>query len=433
LIAGQLGQMAMGIVDTVMIGRVGVVPLGACTLANTIVSVPFILGIGLLTSVTVLVSQARGAERPADAQEAVRHGTWLALGYGVLVFLLIVASMPWLGHLGQPAEVVAATPRFLLLIALSLIPALLSMTWKNHADALSHPWRPFVILLGGVGLNAGLNWLWIYGNLGFPEMGLEGAGWATLTARVVTAVATFAWMTHSPFIRPWWPARWRGRCSRAELGKLLHLGLPASFGMLTEVSAFSAASLMVGTLGAAALAAHQVALTCAATTFMVPLGVAMAMTVRVGEVVGAQETHRLHRVVAGGWLFAVGFMSVSMIAFLLAGRVIAGWFIRDDAVVVIAAQLLAVAGLFQLFDGLQVVSAGALRGIGDVRVPAGLSLLAYWGIALPLGGVLGLLWKQGPVGVWLGLATGLGVAAVALGVRAWRRLSPEGLARHAAR
>jgi MATE family multidrug resistance protein len=423
LIAGQVGQMLMGVADTVMIGRLGVVPLGAATVANTLTAVPYVLGIGLLSSVSVRVSQARGADRPDMAGDALRHGSALALLFSAGVVLLMLGAMPFLHLLGQSAEVTAATPPYLFIVTFSLIPAMLSMTWKNHADALNQPWPPFWILFFGVWLNVLLNWLWIWGHWGFPAMGLTGAGWATFAARTATALAMLIWLTRSPRVRAWCPVRWFSGWSKAAFATLLAIGFPASLQLLTEVGAFAAASLLIGTLGAVPLAAHQVAITCAATAFMVPLGIAMALTVRVGEVIGARERHRLHRMLVGGWLFAGGFMAVTMVIFLLAGRWIAGQFITDPGVVEIAAGLLIIAGLFQLVDGLQVVSACALRGMDDVRVPALIALLAYWGLALPLGAVLGLWWKWGAAGIWSGLAAGLALAAVALGVRAWRRFS----------
>jgi MATE family multidrug resistance protein len=423
LMAGQLSQMLMGVADTVMVGRLGVVPLGASTFANNVLVVPFVLGIGLLTSVSVRVSQASGANQPADAQEALRHGTWMALGFGVAIVVAMILGLPLLGLLGQPAEIVAQTPGYLLICAISLIPALLSMAWKSHADALNHPWPPFWIMLGGVVLNVFFNWLWIWGHWGFPALGLEGAGYATLTARILVAVVMYQWIMRSPRIRAWTPPRWFVRCRRAAFLHLLAIGFPTGLQLLTEVGAFATAALLIGTLGAVPLAAHQVAITCAATTFMVPLGMAMAITVRVGEIVGAQEQPRLHRVLLGGWVFALGFMTLSTLTFLIFGRDIAGQFVNDAAVIEIAASLLIIAGLFQLFDGIQIVAACALRGVNDARVPAWIAFIAYWIIALPCGALFGLGLHHGALGVWAGLAAGLGVAASALGFRAWRKLA----------
>jgi multidrug resistance protein, MATE family len=422
LIAGQLGQMLMHVADAVMLGQVGIVPLAAATFTNTLISVPFILGIGLLTSVAVRVSNARGAERPEDAHDALRHGTWLALGYGLLVVAVVALLLPFLHWFGQPAEVTRATPAFLMLMAASLVPALLSLAWKDHTDALGHPWPTFGIFLGGVVLNIGLNWLWIYGNWGFPALGLMGAGLGTLVARIVTAAFMLWWLLRAKRLRVWVPRERWADVHRAGFGRLLAIGIPASLGLLTEVGAFSAASLLIGTLGTVPLAAHQVAITCAAAAFMVPLGVAMAMTVRIGALVGAEAWERMHRVLVGGWLFGAGFMALSMICFLGAGEWLARTFVADQEVIALAVKLLVVAGVFQLFDGMQVVSAGALRGRGDVRVPALLTLIAYWAIALPLGAWLALKASYGAVGMWTGLAAGLAVAALVLGRRAWVKL-----------
>jgi MATE family multidrug resistance protein len=425
LIAGQVGQMLMGVADTVIVGRVGVVELGAATFANTLTSVPYVIGIGLLTSISVRISNARGGGDKAEALSVFRHGTWLALIYGLIVAGLTFALLPFLHWFGQAPEVTARAFNYLLIVAASLVPALLSMAWKNHADALNQPWPGFWILMGGVGLNVLLNWMWIYGKMGFPAWGLEGAAFATLAARTATAVALIVWLSRSRVIGDWSRPKWLARLQPAAFRDLLKIGFPASLHLLTEVSAFAAAALMIGTLGAAALAAHQVALTCAATTFMVPLGVAMALTVRMGEIAGAGEYRRMRRVLVGGWIYGLVFMCASALVFLLAGPWLARQFVTDIAVIEAAAQLLIVAGVFQLFDGMQVVSGGALRGIGDVRVPAIYAFVAYWLVALPVGYIFMKPLGWGAPGVWSGLAGGLAVAGFALGIRAWRRLGPH--------
>lgn len=425
LIAGQLSQMLMGAADTVMIGELGVVELGASTFANTLLAVPFVMGIGLLSSVSVRVSQAHGAQDPEEARLAVRHGTWLAILLGLLVVLAMNTLLPLLNGFQQPPEVVARTPVYLLTCAFSLIPALMSMVWKNHADALNHPWPPFCIILGSVLLNILLNWLWIYGNWGFPALGLEGAGYATLAARFLGAAAVFGWLVRSPLTREWTPRRWMERWQKSAFRHLLVIGIPASLHLLAEVTAFVTASLMVGSLGKISLAAHQVALTCIATAFMVPLGVAMATTVRVGEIVGNRQPARMHRVLIGSWLFATAFMSLSMVVFFAWGQELAALFVQDKEVIQTAAALLMVASLFQLFDGLQVVSAAALRGVDDVKIPAWIAVLAYWVISLPIAWVFAFRLHWGATGVWGALAVGLGIAAPMLMWRAWRLLGKD--------
>ncbi len=422
LISGQLSQMLMGVTDTVMIGRVGVAPLAASTFANTVLAMPFVVGFGLLSSVSVRVSQAHGAGDRVAAGEALRHGTWLALFWGLLIVAAVALVTPFLHRFGQPVEVVERAPVYLLTCAISLVPAMLTTAWKNHADALNRPWAPFWIGLGAIALNVLLNWLWIFGHWGFPALELEGAGYATLAARVIGAAALLVWLGRWSGLRSWLPVHWLAAWKRGEFVSLLRIGAPASLQLLAEVTAFVVATLMIGTLGVEPLAAHQVAITCAATAFMVPLGIAMATTVRVGEIAGAGEQPRLRRVLAGSWLFALVFMSASMALFLLGGRPLAACFVSEVEVIDKAAMLLVVAGLFQLFDGLQVVSVSALRGVNDVTRPAWMAAFSYWVVALPLGWLLGLHWNWGATGVWTGLAFGLAVAALLLGRRAWRLL-----------
>ncbi|MES2571642.1 MAG: MATE family efflux transporter, partial [Verrucomicrobiota bacterium] len=398
LMAGQLGQMLMGVIDTVMVGRLGAVPLGAAAFVGTLLSVPYVLGIGLLVSISVRVSQARGAQQPEEARNALRHGTWLALLFGLGIVAVSAALLPFLSLFHQPAEVTAAAPRFLMIMALSMVPAMLSLAWKNHADAMDHPWPSFWFLLGGVALNVVFNWLLIYGNAGFPALGLEGAAISTFIARTLLALAMFLWLSNSIKLRHWTPRLWSGwfKPLRKELfAKLLVIGIPSSMQLLSEVLAFAGAGLVIGTLGTVPLAAHQIAITCASTAFMVPLGVAMAMTVRVGNIVGADERPRLPRVLLGGWVFAIGLMACTMLVFWFGGLGIARMFVGDPDVVKLAASLLGVAGIFQLFDGIQVVSGGALRGVNDVRFPAMLTLISYCAVALPLGAVLCLLFQWG--------------------------------------
>ncbi|NWK56884.1 MATE family efflux transporter [Verrucomicrobiaceae bacterium N1E253] len=424
LIAGQVGQMLMGVADTVMIGRVGVVPLAASTFANTLLMVPFLFGVGLLTSVSIRVAQGRGAKQHDDVKHALRHGTWLAAGYGLLVVVLILATIPFLDRFGQPGQVVEEVPRYLLLAAISLVPAMISMGWKNYGDALNRPWVPFGILLSGVALNVLLNWIFIYGNLGSPALGLEGAGWATLLARTAVVGALYLWLMRSPAVVEWAPKRWWGRWKQGEFSTLLKLGVPIGLQLLAEVGSFAAASLMMGSLGVIALAAHQVALTCASVSFMVPLGVAMAITVRMGEASagtsGWERRVRLRRILLGGWAYGLLFTGVSMTVFILFGRWLAGQIVMEPEVIELATGLLVIAGVFQMVDGSQVISSSALRGMGDVVVPAWLGIFAYWGVAVPLSAYLAFGAGLGAHGIWWGLAFGLGTAALLLGARVWR-------------
>jgi len=422
LIAGQVGQMLMGVADTVMIGKVGVVPLAASTFANTLLMVPLLFGIGLLTSISIRVSQGRGGKRHDEVKDALRHGTWLALGFGVFTMLLILGLLPFLEYFGQDPEVIEEAPTYLILTAISMIPAMVALAWKNYGDALNRPWLPFWLLLGGVLFNIWLNWLLIYGNWGFPALGLAGAGWATLIARCLVVLVLYLWLKRAPGVKEWSPKRWWGMWNGVELKKLLGLGVPVGFQLVCEVGAFAAGSLMIGSIGVVALAAHQVALTCASTSFMIPLGVAMAITVRIGEVAGeGHDSGKLRRILTGGWAYGLLFTGASMVVFIFYGHWLASQIVTESEVIVLAAKLLVIAGIFQLVDGSQVISSSALRGMGDVKIPAWLGAFSYWGVAVPAGAWLAFGQDQGAEGVWWGLAFGLGTAAFLLGIRAWKK------------
>lgn len=420
LMIGQLSQMLLGVVDTLMVGHLGVTELAALTFANSLFHVPFVFGIGLLTGVSVMTSNARGADDPALARGSCRHGLYLATALGLGLFGVSWWMSLHLDLFGQPPAVTARTTLFFQILMASMVPALMSITLKNHADALNRPWPSFWIFLGGVGLNVVLNWVMIHGKLGFPALGFEGAAWATLISRVAILGAMIFWLLRAKRLREWVPYRWFRKPDFSDLRRLLAVGFPASLLMGCEVSAFSLAALMVGRFGSDAMAAHQIAITLAATAFMIPLGLSMALTVRIGEAHGAGESNRLRPIAISGWLLATGYSLFAAGFFLIFGKFLASLFISAPGVIALAASLLVIVGIFQLFDSLQVVSSAMLRGLRDARVPALMGFAAYWLVGLPVGAGLGFGFHLGAVGIWWGLAAGLGVASITLGPRLWR-------------
>ncbi len=421
LIAGQLSQMFIALADTIMVGRLGVLPLAAATFANNVLHLPFIFGLGFSMAISIRVSHARGAGDREAARTSLRHGMYLALAFGALTLLGVWFIQPFLGIFRQEPAIVRAVPRYFLLVAASMIPAMGAMAVKNHADAMNKPWTPFWIMLGAGGLNVLFNYMFIYGKLGAPRLELDGAGVATLLARLVMLAAMIWWCVRSPAVREWVPVHWFRPPKWATVRDLVRIGLPASLQLLAEVSAFVMATLVIGTLGPAALASHQVAITCAATIFMVPLGLSMALTVRMGEAWGAQQRARLRLILVSGWGLALLFTAGSAQLFLFFNHTIAGWFLTDRAVVALAAKLLLVSAAFQVSDALQVSSGGALRGLADVKIPALLAFFAYWVISIPLGWVLVFPLGLGVAGMWWGLTAGLTITAIALGRRVWRK------------
>jgi MATE family multidrug resistance protein len=414
---GQVSQLLMGITDSVMIGRTGTVPLAASAFGTGIFNIFFMIGVGLLTPVAIFASRARGAGRHDEAGEYLRHGLLLAMVSGVAEIGLILFLGFHMRWFGQPPEVLAAVNPFFMLIGFSLVPVLAYLALRQFAESMGRPWVPMLIMLGGVVLNALLNWVLIYGHLGSPPLGLTGAGISTLTSRTLGSALIFAWLRLDPSMRSAWPRRWLAPISRDRLRRMLSIGLPASCCLLFEGGAFASATVMMGWLGAVSLAAHQIALSCAAMTFMMALGLSMAVGMRTSAAVGAGEHARLRPIWIGGAAMELA-MAVSLTGvFLVFGRSIASGFISDPRVISTATTLLIVAAIFQIFDGNQVINSSALRAMSDVKVPAVITFVAYWMIALPIGYLLGIRWGYGPAGIWSGLAAGLAAAAVMLCLR----------------
>ncbi len=424
IVIGQVGQMLMGITDSVMIGRTGAVPLAASSFGAGVFNIFFIVGVGLLTPVAVFASRARGAGRHDEAGEFLRHGLAIALGFGAVGVALILFIGVHLEWFRQAPEVLAAVNPFFFLIGFSLVPVFAYLALRQFAESMGRAWVPMLIILCGVVLNAFLNWVFIYGHLGAPRLGLTGSGISTLISRTLSSAVIFAWLRLDPALRNAWPRKWFAPLSGRRLARMLAVGLPVSGSLLFEGGAFGAATIMMGWLGAVPLAAHQIALSCAALTFMFSLGLSMAVGMRMSAAVGAGDHSRLRPIWEGGLGMGVALAAVCAAVFLAYGRAISLCFIDDRAVVSTATLLLVVAAIFQIFDGGQVINSAALRGLTDVKVPAVITFIAYWVIALPLGYLLGIRGSFGAAGIWTGLAAGLAVAAVLLGHRFVRLTRP---------
>jgi MATE family multidrug resistance protein len=417
MIVAQVSQMLIGITDAALVGRVGTAELAAVAFTHGIFGLFFIVGIGLLIPVGVFTARDHGAGDAAGCAAWLRHGKVLALVAGGVAFAVLAGLATQLHRFGQPAEVVAVVGPFFLLHSLSLVPVLYFQVQRQYLDALGRPWVGTGVMLVDVALNALLNWMFIWGHLGAPALGLTGSGVATLLARTLAVTAIAWWLRREPAAG--------GALERRRFRALLAMGVPAAGSLLFEAGAFAAAMLMMGRLGAVPLAAHQIALSCAAFTFMFPLGLSMATGIRISKA-GGEGRADAQRVIGFGALgLAAAFMLTCAVVFAVGGPWLARAFTPDGAVVMLAAQLLGVAALFQLFDGTQVVAAGALRGLHDVKVPTLITFTAYWLISLPLGWTLAFRTPLGPLGIWTGLASGLACAAVLLG-RRFHRLAPGG-------
>ena len=423
IIVGHMSQMLIGLTDSAFIGRVGTVSLAAAAFTNGVFGIFYVVGIGLLLGAGVFAARDHGAGDETGCAAWLRHGRMLGLVVGLGAFGLMGLLATQLAHFGQPPEVVAVVRPFFLLIAASVVPALIFQVQRQFAESFGRPWVPMAIILTDVFLNAFLNWVLVFGHLGFPALGLVGSGCATLIARLAAVAAIAVWLRRSPHFALVRTAPWAG-WQRVRFVQLLRLGGPAGGMLLFEAGVFSAVALMMGWLGTVALAAHQIAIGCASLAFMFPLGLSMAVSLRISRARGEGRTEALRAIGFGAQATGLVFMGSCALLFVLAGRWITAGFTLAAEVADLATRLLAVAALFQLFDGGQVISVGALRGLHDVRVPTAITFVAYWIIALPGGYLLAFHSPLGAVGLWIGLAAGLSCAALLLGWR-FHRLTAQ--------
>lgn len=421
LIIGQLGQMLLGLVDSIMVAKLGVTELAALTLANNLFYIPFVFGMGILTCVSIRTATAKGTGNRTDARSICRNSTYLALMIGIVFFLIAWLGSGFIDYLKQDPIVADRSRTFFIIISASLIPAFVGISLKNHVDALDRMWTAFILSMGSVLLNVFLNWILIYGNFGSPALGLEGAGYATLISRIVLVIAILIWFAKDTSLAEWTPRRWFLRLDISEIKALMKLGFPAGLQTLTEVAAFVMSGIMLGWISKEALAAQQIAMVCAGIAFMIPLGISIALTIRVGEKVRQKLTSNIRTTYLSGWALTLVFSSFTATSFLLYGEQMAEQFI-DNAPLVItyATSFLVVAGIFQIVDGQQVASIGMLRGLHDTTMPAIIGFFSYWIIGIPFGYWLAFHTSVGASGIWWGLALGLAVASVLLALRLWR-------------
>ena len=411
----QIGMMFMGVVDTVMVGHVSARVLAAVALGNLYFFNAIVLANGTLMALDPVIAQAVGAGDIEAVSRAVQRGIILAIGLSVVTALLIVPAHAVLVLTRQQPEIIPDTTAYLEISIPGVLPFLVFVVFRQTLQAL-HRVAPIVWTILGANLcNAALNWVFVYGHLGSPTLGASGSALATLASRWLMAIAllVFAW----PSLRPHLIPTRRDARLVTPLRRLLQLGIPVGLQQLLESAAFGAIGLMMGMLGTTEMAGHQIAITLAALTFMVPLGVAAAASVRVGRAVGARDQPRAKQAARAAFICGMGFMSLTALLFLAAPRLLANIFTSDTGVIAIAGILIPVAGVFQIFDGAQAVGAGVLRGLGDTRAPLIGMIAGYWLIGLPVSLLLGFHTSLRAAGLWWGFVASLSIVAVFL---AWR-------------
>ncbi len=413
----MLGQVMTGVADSVMIGWTGAIPLAAASLANSFFTVLLFFGIGVSYAITPLVAEASGAGDDKKIIDTLRHGLVINVVTSLLLVALVLVGQNALRHINQPGDVVELAIPYLLIVTYSIIPTLIFQTFRQFAEGMQRTRMAMVIMIVSNLINIVLNYVLIYGIWIFPEMGLAGAGWATFIARVVMAVWMGAYVFYGKRFTAFRAGFHLGKYSGALFNRMLHIGLPTGAQFIFEAAAFGFSAIMMGWLGTTTLAAHQIALNLATVSYMTTSGLGAAATIRVGIFVGQRDAVGLRR--AGFTLIGLAILIMLMwaIAFITGKHFLPSLYIDDIAVLAVAAPLMVIAGFFQLSDGMQVVCAGALRGLQDVKIPSLLIFIAYWVIALPVGYVFAFPLGFGALGIWSGLLLGLTLTASAM---VWR-------------
>lgn len=425
LMGGHLAQVAIGVTDTAMLGRYGVEALAAGAVGSGFFFVLFLMGTGFAWAVMPLVAKYDPEGDDVNVRRATRMGLWLSAAFGVLALPLMLVAGPLLAALGQPPGVVAGAQQYLTVVSVAIFPALFAMVLKSYLAALEHTQVVFWIMVASALLNVVANYAFIFGNFGAPEMGIAGAALASVLTHVIMLVGCIIYVVnklpkHDIFRRLWKPD-WE------MLAHVYRLGWPIGLTSLSEVAFFYATQLMVGLLGVVALASHAIVLQIASITFMLHLGLSNVATIRAGNALAYQDRTRLARGAKVVIAMSVAFAILTMIAFVLFPEPLILLFMAEDepareAVLATGVILLAIAALFQLVDGAQVVALGLLRGVQDTQVPMIIAAVSYWLIGIPVSYMLGFEFGMGAQGVWFGLVIGLAAAGLALMWRFWRQV-----------
>jgi MATE family multidrug resistance protein len=420
VVLSELGWTAQGMVDTIMVGRLGPAAIGAVALGNAICYTPSLFGIGLLLGLDTMVAQAYGRRDYDECHRWLAQGVYLAAIATPFIMLLLVAASIGFTRIGITAEVAAPAGHYLRLLLWGTLPLLLYSGTRRYLQGVGQVRVITVTYVVANLINWFGNWVLIYGKLGFPALGVRGSAISTVASRVFMALALllFAWRYERKRGHPLFK-HWAGP-QIARLRALVRLGLPAAGQILMEVGGWSFATFGIGYLTPVALATHQIVLNYASATYMVPLGISSAAAVSVGHAVGAGDPARARR--AGWFSIALGasFMVLAAIMFLAIPLPLIKLYTRDPRVLAVGPSLFAIAAAFQIFDGIQTVCTGALRGLGETRIPMFANFVGYWILGLPLGFYLCFIFHRGIYGMWIGLTLALVVIALALIVR-WNR------------
>ena len=426
VILSQVGQITVSLADTMMVGHVGTVQLAAASFANSIFHVGMLFGLGVVMGITPLVGKMYSQKEEKQVGEYLKNGFFIHLVFALVLGVLMTGVSFLLNNMGQPREVVdEAFPYFLILVA-SLLPLLAFISIKQFLEGLGNTRIAMFITLSANGINIILNYLLIFGKFGFPELGLNGAGLATFISRLLMPLMLIPVLYHNKKYQAIFRFAKHARLMRYKIRELLAVGIPIGLQIVVEVFTFSIGAVMMGWLGKEQLAAHQIALGMASFTYMISLGVGAGTTIHISHEYGLHHWGLLRRTVFASLHLVLVFMSMMGVLFVLLRHQLPYLFTTDTSVIGIAAGLLVIAALFQIFDGLQVVLLASLRGLSDVKIPMFMAFVSYSVVGIPVSYGCAFLLDMGAVGIWLGFLFGLIVASFLFGLRIMKHLKKFG-------
>ena len=417
VIFSQIGQVTVNLADNMMVGHVGTTELAAASFAINVFHVGMLFGLGITMSLTPLVGQAFSNKKQTNIGSWLKNGTLVIFIASILLCSVMSSVVLFMDQMGQRPEVVKMAIPYYLIQVSSLIPLMLFFSFKQFLEGIGNTKIAMAITVATNILNIGLNYILIYGKLGFPVYGLNGAGYATLISRILMPVIFILVIIYRKSLRTYLSEALNSGFERLKIKRIVSIGLPIGLQMVIEVLSFSIGAIMLGWISKESIAGHQVAISMASMTYMISFGLSAGTTIRVSHAFGERDKNELKHAVLASLHMVIAFMSIMGLLFVALRNQIPLLFSVDPAVIEVAATLLVVGAFFQISDGVQVIFLGALRGMADVRVPMFIAFFCYIVVSLPVSYLLAFTFHFGYSGVWIGFVFGLSTAAVLF---AWR-------------